>query len=246
MRKLIFHLLSIGTIIALWQISAAVIATPLILPSCSAVVTRLFTLATTDSFWQNVLATLTRVFFAFALSVVLGATLGFFSGIFPSVRAFFAFPLSLIRTVPVVSLILIAVFVFQSTAVPIFAAVLMALPVMTNAVSASFDFSESDKKNLDMARVFGFTKRQIFRFVLVPKMKTNVASGLISVFGMTWKVVAAGEVLSLPKKALGSLLQTAQVHLETTDVYAYSLAIVILSFVLESLAKLLVKKGLAS
>ena len=59
-------------------------------------------------------------------------------------------------------------------------------------------------------------------------------AGAESAFGLAWKVVAAGEVLSIPHYATGSLMQLAQVHLETCDVLAVTLALVLISWLLES------------
>jgi NitT/TauT family transport system permease protein len=48
-------------------------------------------------------------------------------------------------------------------------------------------------------------------------------------------------VISLPKRAIGTSLQTAKVHIETADVFAISLLIIALSFVLELLLSALFK-----
>lgn len=60
---------------------------------------------------------------------------------------------------------------------------------------------------------------------------------------MEWKVVTAGEVLSLPKKALGTQLFQSQIHLESSEVLAISIIIIIVtfSFILENLLKKIFK-----
>ena len=67
-------------------------------------------------------------------------------------------------------------------------------------------------------------------------------NGMVSTFGLTWKVVAAGEVLSLPKYAAGTLLQRGQVHLETSSVIAVTIVLVTVSFIIERLFSLAVRK----
>jgi NitT/TauT family transport system permease protein len=122
-------------------------------------------------------------------------------------------------------------------------AVLMSLPVMVSALSSGFSLSEDDKKMLQMARVFSFKTAQRIRFIWIPKLKPFFKSGTVSVFGMTWKVVVAGEVLSLPNKAIGTQLSAAQVHLETQEVMALSIVIVALSFAMETLLKLILERN---
>ena len=67
-------------------------------------------------------------------------------------------------------------------------------------------------------------------------------SGALSAFGLSWKVVVAAEILCLPKSAIGSALQTAKVHIETTDVFAITMSIIIISFVLETIAAIFINK----
>ena len=60
-------------------------------------------------------------------------------------------------------------------------------------------------------------------------------AGAITSLGLTWKVVIASEILSLPKNAVGSLLQSAKVHIETTDVFAITGIVVFFSYFCEKL-----------
>ena len=235
MNKKTVNLISILTFAFLWQIFAVLAKNPLVFPTFTATVFKLFELCATQEFWQSTLFSSLRVFAGFFISVFLGIIAGVLSGIFPLFKAFIAFPLSLIRSVPAVSFILLAVFVFNSDFVPVFSAVLMAFPVMTAAVSSGLDFSEDDKKLFFMAKVFKLTKSQKIRFIVLPKLQNFIESGIFSTFGMSWKVVAAAEVLSIPKKALGAILQNAQVQLESPALLATTIMLVFLSFAFEKI-----------
>ena len=60
---------------------------------------------------------------------------------------------------------------------------------------------------------------------------------MISVYGLCWKVVVAGEVLCLPKNGLGSVLQKNQIHLETASVFAITIIFVFFSWLIEAAVK---------
>ena len=238
MKRKTITVLSILTFLFLWQFSATLTDNQLVFPTFTATLQRLFELCRQSIFWQSVFHSMLRVFAGFFISIFLGTITGVLCGLFPSFRDFCAFPLTLIRSVPAVSFILLAVFIFSSDFVPVFSAVLMAFPVMTSAVSAGFNFTEDDKKLFFMADVFRLTKTQKIRFILLPKLQSFIESGIFSTFGMTWKVVVAAEVLSIPKKALGALLQTAQVQLESATLLSATLVLVALSFAFENLLHL--------
>jgi ABC-type nitrate/sulfonate/bicarbonate transport system, permease component len=214
---------------------------PLIIPFPRDVFTALLRMCREAVFWNHVGATFARCMVSFALSLVIGTSIGILCSISAFIRHFFAFPIEIIRATPVVSFILIALFWFTSSQVPVFVSVLMTLPVVTTATAQGF--AKRDKNLEDMARVYSFTKMQTFRWITVPSVLPFFLSGAVSSFGLTWKVVAAGEVLSLPSRGLGTIMQTAQVHLETADVTAVTLVIVVLSFVLEKAFSAAVRSG---
>lgn len=243
MKKKLLHFFSIFVILALWQTVAVLLNSQLIFPSVFTTITRLFELLKTESFYKAIALSLVRVFYGFLLAVVTGLFAGILCGRFKSVRIFMEFPLALIRSVPVVSFILLAIFVFSSNFVPVFCTFLMGFPIMTDCVCSAFNFSEEEEKLFFMADIFKFTKTQRLRYIFLPHFKPFFKSGILSVAGLSWKVTAASEVLSVPKNALGAILQNAQVHLETSTVLAATIVLVFLAFFTEKLILFLFDSG---
>ena len=240
LRTATAYILSLVAIVLAWFIIARIIHAELILPSPEKVFGSAFNLIKSRAFWCAFAYTFLRVIVSFAISVVLGTLIGVACGLSSFTRDFFELPLAIIRATPVVAFILIALFWFKSGTVPVFVCVLMTLPIMTTAVANGF--SKSDEKLLCMAKVFNFSRSQIFRYIQLPSLVPFFLNGMVSSFGLSWKVVAAGEVLSLPKYAAGTMLQKAQVHLETSTVMAVAILLVVVSFLLERLFMLAVKK----
>ena len=237
-RIILAYILSLIFIFILWIVLSKLINASLILPGPAAVFKAMGALFKNPAFFRAFGWTFGRVVFSFVLSVLIGTLLGVFCGLSSFARHFFELPLAIIRATPVVAFILIALFWFKSGTVPVFVSVLMTLPIMTTAVSNGF--YKTDEKLLGMAQTFNFTKRQIFRYIQLPSLIPFFMNGMVSSFGLTWKVIAAGEVLSLPKNAAGTMLQRAQVHLETPTVIAITIILVTVSFIIERLFMLLV------
>ena len=240
LKTIIAYVLSIVFILITWCLLARFVNASLILPGPDKVFGAMFQLCQTKKFWISFAYTLLRVFVSFLITVLAGTLLGILCGVSGFIRRFFEFPLAVIRATPVVAFILIALFWFKSGTVPVFVCVLMTLPIMTTAVSNGF--YKSDEKLLGMATVFNYSKSQIFRYITLPGLVPFFLNGMVSTFGLTWKVIAAGEVLSLPKNGTGTLLQRAQVHLETPSVMAITIILVAVSFIIERVFTLVVKK----
>ena len=246
MRKRLLHsravatLISAGALLALWQILAVAINAPLILPLPKETLSALVRNIGQVVFWQHLEATACRSLAAFVISVVLGSLLGAASGACKSFHNLLAFPLSIVKATPVVSFILVALFWLGSSLVPVFVAVLMSLPVMTSSVETGI--TNTNKELIACCRVYGFSRKQLLAHLYIPSCRSYFFSGSLAAFGLSWKVVAAGEVLSLPLRSAGTLLQSAKVHLETEQVFAITLVLVIVSFVLESLFSFVLRK----
>ena len=86
-----------------------------------------------------------------------------------------------------------------------------------------------------MAKCFSLTGKDIFYYIKLPSAIPFILNAAVSAFGLTWKVVVAGEVLSLPINATGTLLQRYQVHLESAYVLAAAIILVAVSFFLQEL-----------
>ena len=236
------HIISAVSMICLWQIFSKLVNSPLILPSFFRVLADFFSLLKTKIFYAALLSTFRRVMESFCMSLFLGSVLGFFYGRFEAVKNLLSFPLAVLRATPVIALILILVFSLSSSSVPVAASILMTLPLIITSIGEGTREALKNYKLNEMTKVFGFSKKQKFSYILIPSIKPHFKSSVISSFGMSWKVVAAGEVLSLPRFALGSELSKAQVHLETSQVLAYTLALILTSFLLESVLKILCRE----
>ena len=220
-----------------WYAVAALISAPLILPYPHAVLLRLFELVRSLLFWKAFACTFLRVIISFLISLIAGFFLGLLAADSKSFSALLEFPLQLIRATPVIALILPALFWFTSGIVPVFVAVLMCLPIVITGAKNGF---AKNPENLD--KLFRINSRGIkgfkaFMYVRLPSAMPAFLASAESAFGLAWKVVAAGEVLSIPKRGAGSLMQQAQIHLESCDVLAITFAIIIVSYLCQQLLK---------
>ena len=232
MRKESFcKIISPFFLLIVWYALAAIIGAPLILPFPHRVLLRLFELARTFIFWKAFAFTFLRVIISFLISMSAGFFLGLFAADSDAFAAFLAFPLELVRATPVIALILPALFWFTSSLVPVFVAVLMCMPLVITASQKGFAHSPENLEKLFKANSRGFAGFKAFFYIRLPAAAPALASGAESAFGLAWKVVAAGEVLSIPRYAAGSLMQQAQVHLESADVLAITFMLVLISYI---------------
>ncbi len=219
-------LLSSAVLITVWWI-ASLFSSEIILPSPVKVIGDFAGFLSRPIFYQALQATVLRGVEGFFISLAIGTVLGILSGSFSAVESLFRPLLAVIKATPVLSIILLAFIWFQSGTVPVFAAVLMAFPVVTQNVMIGV--REINRELLEMASVYRFTPKQKFFHITLPAIAPFFLSGARSALGLTWKVVVAAEVLTVPRHGIGSGMQFAQINLDTSKVLAWTLAAILLS-----------------
>ncbi len=231
-RNALIVSLSILALIVAWEIAARAVDSAFILPGPIAVLSDAFALAQTQNFGLHVAATARRGLVSFALTLGLGLALGIPAGASRSFDAALRPWMAVIKASPVVSFILLALLWLGSSTVPIAVAALMALPVMTEAVSRGV--TSADPRLLEMARVYRLSRRKTLLHVRLPSAVPYIVSGASGSLGLVWKVAIAGEILGSPRFGIGSAMQQAKVHLETARVFALTVVGILLCVATEA------------
>ncbi len=225
-QRLLVAAASVAVLMLLWKAAALAIGKEIILPSPERVLLEAVALFPTPRFLAALWATFLRGLAAFGLSAVVGTALGLAAGIWPCFGAALAPLMTVIRATPVLALVLIALLWFPSGFVPIFSALLMALPVM--ATSAAEGSRAADARLLEMSTLFRVRPRDVFIRLRLPSALPHIIAGSKNALGLTWKVVVAGEILSQPNRALGTGMQESRILLESSGVFAWAIAAILL------------------
>jgi NitT/TauT family transport system permease protein len=212
----------------------------IILPSPERTVIETITLFGDSAFYSVVGSTVLRGLAGFCISACLGIAVGLVAGSNKTAHTVISPILSVIRTTPVMSIVLIALIWFHSALVPVFVTLLIAFPIICGNVIEGVQ--RVDTKLLEMASVFNVRREKVVRELLVPSLFPYLIAGASTALGITWKVVVAAEILSRPARAIGSSLWEAKIRLETAEVFAWTAVAIVLSGLSEAVFRLAVRK----
>ena len=141
--------------------------------------------------------------------------------------------MSLLRTIPVVSFIIMLLIWVGNQALTVFLAFFIVLPIIyTNMVTG---FESVDRQMLEMARVYGLSRWRTFLYVYRPAFMPFLMSSAKLSLGMSWKSGIMAEVLATPKPSIGKEMSTARTFLDTPDLFAWTVVVMVLSAVFEKL-----------
>jgi NitT/TauT family transport system permease protein len=234
-------LITLGTVaglLVIWHIGAVLMGASIILPTPKEVLVTFISFFGEMDFYGDVGATVLRALRSFLIILISAISLGLVSGQSSSFSAVLKPFLAVIRATPVMAIILLAFIWFKSGTVPVFAAFLMGFPVLYQNLLTGM--SKRDQHLLEMGTVYGLRSSQMLRSITVPSLLPYILAGAKGALGMTWKVVIAGEILTVPKQGVGSSMQFAQLNLETPEVMAWTVVAIILTAFSDALFDLLV------
>ena len=219
--------------IAVWFLLSLLVHRELLLPGPLQVVQKLVSMMLTGAFWSSVALSLLRILGGILAALILGVLLAILTEYSSLAKALFSPLMLLVRSTPVVSFIILALIWLGRDILPLFISALMVLPVVWANVSAGI--AGRDPQLMEMARVYRLPRGRVFRRITVPSVLPHFRTALRSALGLGWKAGIAAEVLTVPKQAIGRMIYESKLYLETTELFAWTLTVILLSFVIERL-----------
>ena len=224
----------------IWQLLAALAGQELLLPSPLRVARELIRLAGGAEFWLTVAQSIRRVLTGIVSAVLLGILLALLTHKSAVLRALLSPVMTLVKSTPVASFIILALVWLGRDVVPPVIAALMVLPVVWANVSQGLD--GIDPQLLELAQVCRLPRGRVFRRITLPSVLPHLRAALCSALGLGWKAGIAAEVLTVPVRSIGKRIYEAKIYLETTELFAWTAAVVLLSLAIEGLLLRLVRR----
>ncbi len=216
---------------ALWALLARLVGQELLLPSPIAVLKTLAAMAGTADFWLATLRSILRVLAGLMAATLLGILLAILTESSAPARLLLSPAMTLVKSTPVASFIILALLWLGRDILPAFITTLMVLPVVWSNVSAGL--AGRDRQLLELAQVYRLPRLRVLRHITIPSVLPHFRAALRSSLGMGWKAGIAAEVLTVPPLSIGKNIFEAKLYLETTELFAWTLAVIVLSLIIE-------------
>jgi NitT/TauT family transport system permease protein len=115
--------------------------------------------------------------------------------------------------------------------VPLWIAFMMAFPIVWSNVREGL--LQTDGQLLEMAKVFEVPKFRVLLKLRLPALTPYFLSACRSAIALAWKAGIAAEIIALPRRSIGTMISNAKQYLNTEEMFAWTLAVVILSLLIE-------------
>lgn len=217
--------------VAAWHILAVSMDNFLLLPTPVQVLRRLWELMGTAAFWQTTASSIGRILLGVLSAVILGVILGVLTAASPVAEALVAPVMTAVQATPVASFAVLVLIWLERDWVPVLICGMMVLPVVWSNVSAGIRVA--DEQILELARVYRLPWHRVLVRIYVPSVLPYFRAACASALGLGWKAGVAAEVLTVPGRSIGRMISESKLYLLTEDLFAWTLAVVVLSLLLQ-------------
>lgn len=231
--KKLYTAISIAIWLLIWFVAAYFIGHSIFLPSPIMVFKAFGDLFSTQDFYISILTSLRGIMIGLVIGLVLGILLGWLSYINGFIHAFIGVFIKAIKSIPVASFVILALLWFSSNGLSILISSLIVMPIIySNFLGA---LNETDAKMLEFAKVFRLTPLQKIRYIYMPATISPLISGAKVAIGYAWKSGVAAEIIGLIRFTIGNELYKAKLYLDTPRLFAWTITIILLSFICEKI-----------
>lgn len=226
--------------LVIWQLAADAIDKEIFLPTPGRVLTVLFNdLLTDKQFWSSVSASLLHIGTGFIIGAAAGILLAVLSYFCSVVKTILWFPIRVLKSVPVASFVILVLLWTDAEDLSILIPTVIVLPTLY--INTLTGIMQTDIKLLEMAELFRISALKKFVYIYVPATLPFILSACSLATGMAWKAGVAAEIIGLAKNTIGNELYKAKLYLMTPELFAWTIVIVLLSILCESVIKFTAK-----
>ena len=240
-KRRIYYVAAVLVWIVVWAVLSALVGEEIFLPSPLSVVKSLLSLIPRSSFWKAVGFTLSRVIAGIVLSSVIATVLAVLSSFSGKLEILLSPLVKAVRSIPVASVIILVLLWVKSRNLSVVISSLVVFPVIYTSVLSGM--KNTSPLLIEMASNYSVGRRKRIRYIYIPSVFPYLRTGMRTAVGFAWKSAVAAEVIGLPKNSIGTALYEAKIYLLTSDLFAWTLVIVILSALFEKVTILLLEEA---
>ena len=138
---------------------------------------------------------------------------------------------TLMKTIPVASIVILLLIWTSSKNLSIVISFMVTFPAIYFQMKEGL--RSVDPHLLEMARVFQISPWRKIWYLYRPAVLPYLAGSCKAAVGMGWKSGIAAEVIGVPDHTIGEQLYMAKIYLETADLFAWTIVILILCALFE-------------
>lgn len=227
-------------IIVIYETISVVIDKSFILPRISEILISLKNIIFGSKFFITIISTLFRTFFGVLISFLLGILLACISYKYRMFEELFNPLYIILKTIPNITYIIIALIWLGRSGSVILVAATVIFPIFYNSILSSL--KNIDKELIEYTSLFNYSYLFKTFNIFLPLIKIEIINSIKNCLSLAFKVSIMAEILSQIKNGIGRELYYAKSNFLMADIFAWTIIIVILSYLFDLVINVIAQK----
>ena len=237
----IFLILGVVFIFLLWELLSLISQNDFIVPSISNTMKALGEILTKSDTYNILFSTILRLFTSITVCFILALTLAVFSNINERVKYFLKPLISLLKTLPVATIIIMLLVMIGRSIAPYFIVGLVVLPLIYESVLNALE--TIDKDIIDEVKMVSSGKDfTVLKRIYLPLITPYLLTSLIQAFGLGLKVLVMAEFIAETKNSIGEVIRFYKNEALTEYIFAWTIILVLFILLIDLLLHYIKKK----
>ncbi len=237
----IYFLVGIFLILLVWLVASITIDNNIVVPGIDEVFLKLTHILTTAKYLKIILLTILKIIGIIAVSSIIGYALAVLSYICKEFKYIFRPFISLIRTLPIATIIIILLIYVGMDNTPLYICGFVVVPIIYEEVLVSFE--GIDKNIIEETKMVSSVNLRVILEVYLPITMPYFLSAVFTVLGLGLKVLIMAEVFSQGSNTIGGQIQTARTILDTASIFAWTIILLLIVFGFEMILRQITNKN---
>lgn len=231
MRKTLLGLLTICSILVLWQLNALRIDNRFLFPYPADVFNTLLSLLSSFETYRIIFYSFRRLILAMSIATLLGVSLGLVAGVKTPIDELLKPIVTSLRTLPVASIIVVILILYGQSLSLYIITFLMLFPIL-------YEATKQGVKNIDITLKEALRLEQNSAYLHLTKIYLPLAlpfvkTGLLQSVGIGFKVLVMAEFIAQSPVSIGRALYLGRVNIAYEEVFAWTIIIIFLVTIIE-------------
>ena len=236
----LFFTLGIVSIFIIWLLLSLIINNQFAVPKIDKTSIALATLLKRKSTYKILGLTLFKIVITISVSLIISIVLVIISTLSRKFRAFISPIITLLKTTPVVVVILLFLFMFSRNTTPIFVALLVIMPIMYEALLNGIN--NIDESIINETKMISKTNMFVIRKVYLPLTKPYIILSILQSVGLGLKAMVMAELISQASNSIGKEMSEYRSFLDMDYIFAWGILMITIVIISEILIRQIKKK----
>lgn len=239
-NNIIYSLVGILLIFILWFFFYIIVANNYLIPSPIVVIKQSFINLTKVDFYSHLLKTILRVLLALVISFIIGVSLAIISHLFKRAESVMLPLISVMRSIPILAILLIILVVVPRGVAPVIVCVLSVLPIVYSQTLSRLNLVSN--KHKQMLIIYDVPIKSKISSVYFKGCTPFLIREITTLFSFSLKLIVSAEILANVYKSIGGDIFTASIYSNVAMMFSLTLIICLIGVLIEFLGNFIYLK----